>query len=292
MHFDPNQYPGNEYFWYSLYIYWRSFSPSIKLLLGGYLIILLYIMVNGSKKERLFYIISFLVLLLTCLNPWMCRYLVDHWRFHGRHFRLFWLIPLPMGYAYMATKIYSALKKKARSLVYIGVAGLVVFSGYRVYEGTKHPDLYTGEEVNTGMIPMDNIYKVEDDILEISRLINEDSGNPNEEKMALFNSQVLIELRVYDASILGCPYHTKCNDLDLQTAIDSGNWVVVESLIFNGDAEGPAVEKVDAEFIKKVMSNIECQYVILPKKNPFRDAWVEAFTSLGETEKYIVLKVK
>ena len=291
MHFDPNQYPGTEYLWYSLVIFWSSFSPATRALLGGYLILLIYIMVNGSKKEKFFYVVSLLVLIVTCLNPWMTRYLVDHWRFHERHFRLFWLIPVPMGFSYICMEIYDKIEEKYRKLLYIGVAVLMIFSCYQVYVGTKSPDIYTGGEENKGMPLVDNIYKVEDDIVETSRLIEEDSGTPDEVKMALFNTDALLELRVYDASILETTYYGSVEDHSLDNAVANEDWVSAASLIFNGDAEGAAAENLNGEYIKAVLSHIECDYVILPKVNPFYDSWLEAYPSIGEAGRYNVLKV-
>ena len=243
-------------------------------------------------RRPLFWVcLCLVVLAVTCLNPWMTRFLVDHWRFHERHFRLFWLIPVPMGYAYIAVKIYNAVNKKYRLILYLAVAALTIFSSYQVYKGTKSPDIYTGDEENKGMTMVDNIYKVEDDIVEASDIIDKDSNTPDKEKIVLYNTDILLEIRVYDASIRIASYYAKVDNHSLDDALAAEDWVTAESLLYNGDAEGNAAENVNADMIRNIMNNIECEYIILPKVNPFYSSWKGAYPSIGETKNYSILKV-
>lgn len=293
MHFDPNQFPGNSLFWQILFTYWVNITIEVKLVLVGYVFVLMYIVARGGKKAKVFFAISFLTLVVTCLNPWMCRYLVDKWGFFERYFRFFWLIPVSMGYTYVAVKLYDKYKLKNRVILCVTLAVLFVWSCVCVVKQTGFPDVYTGSIPNTGMIPVSNIYKVEDEVVEATALIEEDSGNPYVDKKTLYNRDVFIEMRTYDASLIPMfDYGLVSSDQNMEKAIAESDYTAMLCIYFSGNTDGVTDSNVSSELLKTAMDNTDCQYVILPNDNYYMEYWKGAFTELGVTGRYTVFKVK
>jgi len=293
MHFDPNQFPGNSLFWQVLFTYWTNFTLEVKLVLCGYLFVLMYIAARGEKKAKVFFVTSFLVLIVTCLNPWMCRYLVDKWGFFERYFRFFWLIPVSMGYTYAAYQIYENGGKKTRGILAAIVGILFIWSCRCAIHQTSFYNVYTGAVPNTGMIPVSNIYKVEDDVVEVTSMIEEDSGDPYIDKKTLYNHDVFIEIRTYDASLIPMfNYGMVSSDRNMETAIAESDYMAMISIYFSGNTDGVTDSNVSSELLKNAMDNTDCQYVILPNDNYYMEYWKGAFTELGVAGRYTVFKVK
>lgn len=293
MHFDPSPFTGNSLFWQMLYVYWMSFTLETRVMLGGYIVVLLYISARGDKKAKMFFLCSFLVMLIVCLNPWMCRYLVDEWGFFARYFRFFWLIPVSMGYTYVAVKLYDKYKSKSRVILCVVLAFLFAWSCVCVVKQTGFPDVYTGSIPNTGMIPVSNIYKVEDEVVEATALIEADSGNPYVDKKTLYNRDVFIEMRTYDASLIPMfNYGMVSSDRNMETAIAESDYISMICIYFSGNNDGVTDSNVSSELLKTAMDNTDCQYVILPNDNCYMEYWKGAFTELGVAGRYTVFKVK
>lgn len=293
MHFDPNLFPDNSIFWHMLYTYWTSFTLEVKLVLVGYIFVLLYITTRGERKAKLFFVVSFIVLLIVCLNPWMCRYLLDNWGFFERYFRFFWIIPVSMGYMYVAFRIYEKGSKKQRTILVSVFCVLFIWSSWNVVRQTGFSDVYTGAIPNTGMIPVSNIYKVEDDIIDVTAMIEEDAGDPYVDKRTLYDHDVFIEMRTYDASLVPfVNYGMVPSDRNMEEAIANSDYMAMVSIYFTGNTDGVTETNVSAEMLKTAMDNTDCQYVILKNDNYYMDYWKEAFTSLGTAGRYTVFKVK
>ena len=293
MHFDPKQFPGNSLFWQILFTYWENFTLEVKLVLGGYVFVLMYIVARGDKKAKVFFVLSFLTIVVTCLNPWMCRYLVDKWGFFERYFRFFWLIPVSMGYTYVAVRLYEKYKAKSRVILCGVLVVLFVWSCVCVMKQTSFPDVYTGSIPNTGMIPVSNIYKVEDEVIEAAALIETDSGDPYADKLTLYNRDVFIEMRTYDASLIPMSsYGMVSSDRNMETAIAESDYISMICIYFSGNTDGVTDSNVSSELLKTAMDNTDCQYVILPNDNRYMDYWKGAFTELGVAGRYTVFKVK
>ncbi len=292
MHFDPEMYPGTKVFWEMLRVYWLTFSPTVKILLGGFLLVLIWFAVKGDKKERLFFVVSTFVLIAVCLNPWMCRYLVDKWGFFTRYFRLFWIIPVSMGYSLAGLKLYGLLSRKGRWIFQAVLITLMVFAITEVVRQTGFSDIYTGGEENTGMIPVDNIYKVEDELIEVSNIIEKDSGNPEEMKLTLYNRDIFIEMRTYNAAITPLVSYGRFPDYNYNEVRDNNDMWGYMCLFFTGKTEGVDTDAMNGDILKNAMAANDCKYVILPKDNSYYDVWVSSFTSLGDAGRYTILKVK
>lgn len=292
MHFDTEQFSGGKLFWEILSVYWAHFSPAIKIMLGGYVVILLFVLIKGNKKERIFFVASLLILVVTCLNPWMARYLIDHWGFFTRYFRFFWLIPITIGYTYMGMKIYERMNDKGRIVCYTLCIILFVMSVIEVVKMTSFSDIYTGAKTNTGMIMVSNAYKVEDDIIGVSSIIEDDYGAENESKIALYNRDVFVELRAYNPLIIPVLRYGETRQYDYNKVREDENWKALMQIYFSGQTDGVIQEEMTSDLLGETMSHIDCNYVILSNTNTYYNVWCETFYKIGEAGRYTVLKVK
>ncbi|MBR6403311.1 MAG: hypothetical protein IKS48_08000 [Eubacterium sp.] len=295
MHFDSSEYSGTDYFWKAMSVYIKTFTPAIKILLIGYTLLLLFILIKGNKKERLFFLVSLLILGIICLNPWMAWFLVEHFGFSLRYFRLFWVIPVSMGYTYFGIKIYKGFNSGwQRVLCYIFVLGLLGSSYYLVYQKSKTHDIYTGAVENTGLIPIPNIYRVEDDVIEACRLIEEDAGDEHALKKALYNRNVFLEIRTYDASILSMvQYPNEIPEIvNFEQALKEENWEGALWDLFKGKLGGASKELINPDTIRDVCINSGCEYIILSKNHKWRKKFCKNMTVLGEAGRFIIIKVE
>lgn len=293
MYFDHSLFPGNALFWQVIYTYWETFSLEVKVVLGGFVFVLMYIVARGSKKAKLFFVIGFFALVLVCINPWMCRYLTDKWVFGGRYFRNFWAFPVTMGYTYVAHKIYEKVGKNGKKVLGVLLVLLFAWSCRCLVKETGFSDIYTGAIPNTGMIPVSNIYKVEDDIVDVTKIIEDDSGDPFVDKKTLYDHDVFIEIRTYDASLIPFVNYGKVEaNKNMQECVNNSDYLGVISVYFTGNTDGVTETNVSAELLKNAMDNTDCQYVILKNDNYYMDYWKDAFTSLGSAGRYTVFKVK
>ena len=291
MHCGKDNYPGNEYFWQTLSLYWWTFSLAIKVMLIGYVVLLVYFLIFGNMKERMFFIVSLLVLGLVCLNPWMAWYLADNWGFGDRYFRLFWIIPVAMGYTVFGMKIYEKFKRlPVKIVIYVLVLGLCVFSFEQIWE--KSFEVFTGCNENNGMEPVANIYKVEDDVVICCDLIEKDSGYSDDTKLTLYDSYFFIEARTYDALLVPIYPYAKYQTMPLDEAFDKGSWSGVLSDAFSGTMCEGQVHEMTPDLISEAVEINGVEYVILYKENYFVNEWLEALELLGESDYYYVLKGK
>lgn len=293
MHFDPSGFPGNSLFWEMLKTYYEWMNPTVVFMLIGFVLVLLYYCAKGTVKEKCFYGMYFIVLVFVCLNPWMARYLVDKWGFFERYFRFFWLIPVSMGYSYFIIKMYEKFGKKSRVVLYVTVAALFILSCGMLMFMTSFSDIYTGDvQPNTGMIPVDNIYKVEDDLIEATDIIEKDSGDKSALKKTLYDRAVFIEVRTYDPALIPVVNYGKFSTYDATTAIDNNDWFALMCIFYTGQETGLDASVMNSELLTTTMSNIDCQYVMLYKDNPYYDIWTSSFQSLGDAGRFTVLKIK
>ena len=293
MHFDPNEHSGTEYFWTAMKLYLTTFNPVIIVMLIGYIGLLVYFAVKGDKKERTFYLVSLGVFLVVCYNPWVAWILVDKFGFATRYFRLFWIIPLAMGYSYFGIKLYDKIKSEKKTVVAIVLTfGLLAFSYQQVYVKSKFPDIYTGATENNGLVPIPNIYRVEEDTMEACRIIEEDSGDPQAVKMAVYNRDVFIEIRTYDAAILPMFPYAVINPVNLKDAVEQENWNAALGDLFAVKFGGTKKSYVTSDRIYKIAMNSDCEYIILPKDHKLYKKFTKKLPIIGEAGRYTVLKTK
>lgn len=295
MHFGKDNFPGDEYFREVLYVYWTTFPLAIKIVLIGYLALLIYFLIFGNKKERMFFLVSLVVLVITCLNPRMAWYLANNWGFGDRYFRLFWIIPVAMGYTVTGIKCYERFKIMPIKIgIYVLLVVLYIFSFEQIWR--KSFEVYTGHKENTGLVPVSNIYKVEDDVVVACDMIEQDANDLSRIKVTLYDSSFFIEARTYDAAIVPLYPYANYQKAPLDQAIKENNWHGVLSDAYTGELDGNTGVVQDSvitsDLIRTAAKEVGCEYVIIDKQKAFVEEWIDAFSLLGESEYYYVLKVE
>ncbi len=152
-----------------------------------YLFALLYIMVKGSRRDREIFLPGAVLLAATVFNPLSPLVLDKIFDVSSEYYRLFWIAPVVILVPYVFTVIVHDIPKgKDRYLVAaLGVAALIL-GGNFVYA--------------KGFDVAENIYKIPDEVIQISEIIHNDSQN--EYSKAFFEYEYNMEIRQYDPRIL------------------------------------------------------------------------------------------
>lgn len=190
-----------------LFEMFRTAVGGIEWFVLGYVLCIAFFFIIGRKHLNLAFVYPLVFMGLTIFNPFLIVPLSEVIGLTERIRRLFWLLPINLVLAYAFTCICTVPARKSyltnppaptkQQRLLNGSRRLlaaVLCTAFIVLFGTStKPYLLTPK----------NIYKTSNEILEISRLIEEDSIETSTTKKALFSSQQLLELRQYDPSIQG-----------------------------------------------------------------------------------------
>lgn len=185
----------------------RTAVGGIEWFVLGYALCIAFFFIIGRMRLNLAFVYPLVFMALTIFNPFLIVPLSDVIGLTERIRRLFWLLPVNLVLAYAFTCLCTVPARKSyltdppaptkrqrllNSSHRLLAAALCI--AFIVLFGTStKPYLQMPK----------NIYKTSNEILEISRLIEEDSTRTSTSKKALFSSQQLLELRQYDPSIEG-----------------------------------------------------------------------------------------
>ena len=152
-----------------------------------YLFAVLFILVKGNHRDREIFLPSTAVLLVTVFNPLVPLVLDKIFDVNSEYYRLFWVAPIVILVPYVITVIVFDLPKGSGRGVVLTLAILaVIFGGNFVYA--------------KGFTAARNIYKIPDELIEISGIIHEDSQS--EYVRAFFEYEYNMEIRQYDPKML------------------------------------------------------------------------------------------
>ena len=105
MHFNYSDYQGIEFFFKWWEVISNRFSPIEWLLVFSFIVISIYYLVYGNKKERVLLLSETVILTVMVLNPWSAIIMRKFFgsAFDWRVFRYYWLYPMYMQLAYFVT---------------------------------------------------------------------------------------------------------------------------------------------------------------------------------------------
>ncbi|MDY3765201.1 MAG: hypothetical protein SO016_00675 [Lachnospiraceae bacterium] len=229
-----------------------------------------------KKKERRNMAVYVIFLVLTIFNPVLVKYFFAPFNMDDVYYRFFWLLPVSILLGYFCTMIISCVKSWWKKvLLTVGCICLILAGGEPV------------KEVASVLQMPDNLYKVPDDVLEISEYIHHDSQEENPRVAA--ELELLMTLRQYDASL----YLTLDRDLALcwQGAPNFQIWAstrkyqiekAIMDVIYAGDISRPdefnsAVEYTSTEYLV-FSKNVDIQLFL--QQNGFQ--------FLAETDSYFL----
>ena len=148
---------------------------------------LVYICLRGSRREKEIFIPGSVFLILTVYNPVAPVILDKFFDVNNEYYRFFWLLPVIVLVPYLFTKlIFTAAKRTDRVIISLLILCICVVSGKFVY--------------SDGIKLATNIYKMPDELIEISEIIHEDS-TANYPK-AFLEYEYNMQMRQYDPKIL------------------------------------------------------------------------------------------
>lgn len=172
--------------------FWRYWGNMLYLIL--YLGILLYLGRYGSKLMKQIFVWPFIILLITVYNPWVMGPVLELTGWADRYSRFFWMLPVEILCAYILATLIEKQKNAGRKVVVAGFVLCMVF-------------ICGNKQIKE--IPDENIYKMDNYILEISELIDEE--RMEEQSVVITDANVYYQIRQYDPTILMAINNTEMN---------------------------------------------------------------------------------
>ena len=292
MHFNYDDYPGTKFFWG----WWKTISMTMSdvelVFVGLFVAVLIYYLIRGNKRERLMLLSISVIMAVLVLNPWATAkiYEILGLMFGFRVFRYFWLYPIYMVLAYFATQMVYKAKGKLRMLViWVCLVCGATVGCEQLVDG--HYSTLGGMEFK----PVDNIYKVSADAVDIADMIEADKKDPGKEAYVLYERDLGMEIRTYDASIMAShasQYWSLIVDRkELSGYITNYSWRdIIVSIVSTKNTQG--IIGTDAARVALAGSNTD--YVVIDSQSYNVELLDEAgLIRLGKTqsEEYIVYKV-
>ncbi|MBO4905029.1 MAG: hypothetical protein J5367_07375 [Lachnospiraceae bacterium] len=240
-----------------------------------YLLAVLFILIKGSERDRKIFLPGAVMLLVTVYNP-IVPVIVDRiFDVSSEYYRLFWIAPVIVLVPLVAVElIESARTGSAKLITTLIIAAAFVLGGNFVY--------------GKGLDIAENIYKIPNELIEISDMIHADSGT--EYTRAFFEYEYNMEIRQYDPKMLLC--------VDREDYIYAVNYSYTDDML---GEDAPPVnvilallvrnQKVDPEAFLNALDATGTQYVVLTKGHPqIRTVRNAGLYEVGRTATHIVLK--
>lgn len=252
-------------------IFWKCLGNMPYFIL--YLGCLLYLGRYGSKLMKQIFVWPFVILLVTVYNPLVMGFVLGMTDWSDRYYRFFWLMPVGILYAYMfATIIDKQQRKDAKFAIVLLVACMVLLCG------------------NTQIkeVPDENIYKMDDYILELSELIEEEKTA--DQPVVVFDRNVYYQIRQYDATILMAVNNVEMTLYGEKMAdeLDSE-----EQYLDQGHAAGLFVRgvEVDANLVNEIFEERNAEFFVR-NVDYYSDEYIQSLnlSYVGEVDGYEVYR--
>lgn len=170
-----------------LYEAFRTAISGVEWFVLAYIICLICFFVIGKDYMTTGFVYPFAFMMLTIFNPFLIIPLSEMIGLLPRIRRLFWLLPVNLTLAFVFTwAVFSFKKKYLRVFLCAVIAAGIICSG-----SFAIPHMHK----------LENPYKTSNMVVEISRIIEEDSAKNGLWKSVLHSDVELLELRQYDPSI-------------------------------------------------------------------------------------------
>lgn len=253
-----------NYFWH----YWGSM-----LYLMLYLGILLYLGRYGSKLMKQIFVWPFIILLFTVYNPILMSPVLELTGWADRYSRFFWLLPVEILCSYMLATLIERQKNMGSkaAMVCLMICMVLMCGGTLIKE-----------------IPDENIYKMDDYILEISELIGEEKTT--ERPIVVCDRNVYYQIRQYDASLLMAIYNSEMTMYGEKEADE----IVAEEQELNQDNAGAMLIRgveIDAEAANALFQERDVDFFVR-NTDYYSDEYIQSLNLLyvGEVEGYEVYR--
>lgn len=298
MQIDANEAGLMEFYRLFLRIVRQDMGPVCTRVVYGFLILIVLFLIFGKGTERKYFGIMPLFLMAVTLNPFSVYYVSKYLELSSRYFRFLWLMPVGAVYGYFLVKAAGQIKNKRAALLaaYILSAVVLLYGARTVMAVTSR--LYTGLSQNPGMVKIDNVFKIEQDTLQICEMIEADKEDPRKMAKALYGYEVFMDIRTYDASIyseLTLKRQNRYRNRKLGLARlnkmhETGRYKNMLAYLVNGQEPDQDI-RFDTDIIAEALASEGYQYVII-QTDKYAEQWFEACGSvLGRTDHFTVIRV-
>ena len=240
-----------------------------------YVAALVYVCIFGSRREKEIFIPCSVFLMLTVYNPVAPVILDKFFDVNSEYYRFFWIAPVIVLVPYLFAKlIFSASDKKTRAVLAGLLLAICLISGNFVYRD--------------GIQLAANIYKMPDELIEISGIIHEDSEAAYPK--AFLEYEYNMQMRQYDPK--------------MQLTIDREDYLNAVSMPYTeemlNDESHPQyrllaslvrLQPVSREDFLEALEATKTEYVVLNKNHP-RDTYLMSagLKKIAETENHAVYR--
>lgn len=244
----------------------------------GIFIACIILFITHTNKTQKYISIYTFFLFSTIFNPFLVKIVFGYFGMDEVYYRFFWLLPINIIVAYLGTYCISKFSGYAKkAIMAMAIFCIVLLMG--------NPSI----SPSTLLTMPDNLYKVSDEILEISECIHQSSDEKN--PSVAVAPDLIMTIRQYDASLQLTLYRDivlcwqgmslfqewATNDLyQLQKPI--------MDVIYGGDTSNP-------EAFQQSMASTSTQYLVFSK-----DIDIQAFLQelgaqyIAETTSYVIYK--
>lgn len=217
-----------------------------------YVLGIMYLLVKGTKKEKEVFIPSAVLLILTVYNPLFPIVLDKIFDVSSEYYRFLWITPVVVLIPFVVTKLINeagSRREKTVVIAFLAVAGIL--SGYFIYD--------------TGVNVADNVYKIPDELIEISEIIHEDDAG--EYTKAYFEYDYNMEIRQYDPKMM--------LTIDREEYIYAVSYSYTDEMIQDVNTPTNAIlalltrnQNVDMDTFVNALEATKTKYVVLTKGHP------------------------
>lgn len=154
-----------------------------------YFAALIYILIKGTDKEKKIFIPMSILMIITVYNPLFPHILSIFADINSEYYRFFWMTPVIVLVPYVMTRIIVTIMngeiKRKKTVIVLMIIVFLVSSNF-IYK--------------SGICAPENIYKVPDEMIEISEIIHADSED--EYPKAYLEYEYNMQMRQYDGKML------------------------------------------------------------------------------------------
>lgn len=240
-----------------------------------YVICIAVILVRGTKREKEIFLPGAIVLMFTVYNPLVPVILDKIFDVSSEYYRLFWIAPVIVLVPYIVTKlIFASDVMSQRILVAAACVILFIAGGNYVYAD--------------GISIARNIYKIPDELIEISHIIHDDSDS--EYSKAFFEYEYNMEIRQFDPKMLLC--------VDREDYLYAMNYSYTHEMLEDETKPVNKIlallvrnQKVEADDFTAALDETGTQYVVISKGHPQTGYLKKAgLRRIGETGTHLIYR--
>lgn len=240
-----------------------------------YVAALVFVCIKGNDREKRIFLPGAVMLLLTVYNPVFPVIINSFFDVNSEYYRFFWIAPVLVLVPYMAVKLIMLQEKNSGKIVLgIVIAVIFILSGNFLYAN--------------GYKKAENVYKMPEELIEISELIHEDATV--EYPKAFLEYEYNMQMRQYDPKMLLTVdredyLYATSNDYTSDMLNDENfpQYKLLAALI--------KYQFVEQQAVLDALELTHTEYVVLDKNNKMGSFLKDAgLAEIAETDNHIIYK--